>query len=349
MIAQTTIDQVRAVMDTREVLEKLGVQFKKDVACCPFHSEKTGSFRVWKKQNIYKCFGCGESGDGIAALMKLEKKTFTEAVEWLAGVYNVTVEYDKATKEETAEKKEARQEQFEVLQYAYKRFQDCLMNMPADAEVWQYLESRGYSRELAASWNLGFAPDDSKFLASDLINKGKFQPAVDAGLISSKEGRSWDFFRNRLMIPIHNSSGILCGFGGRLLGSAKDQPKYLNSPESLVYQKQQVWFGLDRAQKAIRQEGFVYVVEGYTDCMSLHNTGVLNTVAGCGTAITESHVRVLKRFTDHVVLCQDGDAAGYKSMLRTIDLFLLHDFKVEVVELPDGKDPDEYVKFYLSN
>jgi DNA primase len=334
-------------MDTREVLEKLGVEFKKDVACCPFHNEKTGSFRVWKKTNKYKCFGCGESGDALSAVMKLAKKGFSEAVEYLADMYNVRIEHENTSKEETEEKRNARQEQFEVVAFAHKRFQDCLMRMPADAEVWQYLESRGYSRELAQSWNLGFAPDDPKFLTTPLINSGKYVPSDACGIISTKEGVSYDFFRNRIIIPIYNSSGIVCGFGGRALGDQK--PKYLNSPESPIYQKQSIWYGIDRAAKSIKKEGFVYVVEGYFDVMSLQNAEVYNTVAACGTAITEAHVKHLKRYTDHVVLCQDGDAAGYKAMLKTIDLFLMQDFKVEVVELPDGKDPDDFVKFYLTN
>lgn len=348
MIREETIQAIRGKMDTREVLEDLGVTFKKDVACCPFHNEKTGSFHVWKRNDRYKCFGCGETGDAITAVMKLKQLNYAEALEWLAAKYNVTVEYDQAAAEESAEKKEAKQVQLELLEYARQQWEKCLFSLPQDSTVWQYLLARGYTSEICREWNIGYAPEDFKFLTTPIINMGKYQPGIDVGLISSKEGKNWDFFHNRIMIPIYGSTGLISGFGGRIVGDG--EPKYLNSKESDAYSKSFTWFGLDRAYKAIKQAGFAYVTEGYFDCMSWHLAGITNTVAGCGTEINESQIKKLSRVTEHVVLALDGDKPGQKKSMKLVDLFLSQNFKVEIVPLPNGMDPDEYkTQFFTTN
>ena len=345
MIREESIQEIRNRMDTMEVLEELGVQFKKETACCPFHNEKTPSFHVWKKNNRYKCFGCGETGDAINAVMKLKQLNYVEAIEWLAAKYNVTLEYDQAAREESQEKKEARVEQYEILEFARKQWEQCLFSLPQDAIVWEYLLGRGYTQEICREWNLGFAPADFKFLTTPLINMGKYQPAVDAGIISSKDGKNWDFFRERIMIPIYDATGRISGFGGRAIGD--QQPKYLNSAESITYSKSNTWFGLDRAAKSIKEEGFAYVTEGYFDCMSWHLAGVINTIAGCGTEINDIQIKKLSRYTDHVVLALDGDLPGQKKSMKLIDMFLAQDFKVEIAPLPNGNDPDEYYGEFL--
>lgn len=346
MIREESIQAIRDRMDTLEVLEELGVHFKKDAACCPFHNEKTPSFHVWKKINRYKCFGCGETGDAINALMKLKQLNYVEAIEWLAARYNVQLEYDQAAVEETQEKKEARIEKYEILEFARAKWEKCLFDLPHDAEVWKYLLSRGLTPELCREWNFGYAPDDFKFLTTPLINSGKYQPAVELGLISSKDGKNWDFFKNRIMIPIYDATGRISAFGGRALGD--QQPKYLNSPESVTYSKMNTWFGLDRAAKSIKEEGFAYVVEGYFDAISWHIADVTNTVAGCGTEINETQIKKLSRYTDHVVIALDGDAPGQKKSMKLVDLFLAQDFKVEIAPLPDENDPDEYYRNFLT-
>lgn len=347
MIKQSTIDEVRSRMDTMEVLSSYGVVFKRDKACCPFHNEKSASFHIWKRQNLYKCFGCGKNGDAITFLMDYERKTFTESIEILAARYNIAVEYDQVSKEESQEIKDERQEMQQLLRWCQKKYEDALHTMPLESDVWQYLLARGYDAEICKHWSLGFAPDDWKFTTSSIINMGKLSVAQNCGLVKTSQGKSYDFLRNRITIPIHNASGVLVGFGGRDVSGAKDQPKYLNPSESLVYNKQQIWFGLDKAVKAIKDTGYAYVVEGYFDVTSWHEGGIENTVAGCGTEITETQARILKRYTDHVVITLDGDAPGLKKMLKLVDLFLKLDFKVETVELPDNQDPDEYKRQYF--
>jgi len=345
MIKDTTIQAVRAAMDTRETLEHFNVKFKNNVAICPYHDEKSGSFHVKKSTNLYKCFGCGESGDAITATMKLGKMTFTEAIEHLAGRYNITIEYDQQSAQETEEKKQARLEQFKILEWAQAKYEACLHTMPQDNHVWEYLNSRGLTSEVCREWSIGFAPNDWKFITEPLISSGRYQPGLDAGLIVTKEGKNFDFFHNRIMFPIYNTQGLMAGFGGRVLDDSK--PKYKNSSESLTYSKMNIWFGLNHAEKAIKEEGFAYVVEGYTDVISWHQAGVHNTVAGCGTEINETQIRVLKRYTSRVVITLDGDAAGTKKALKLVDLFLQQDFTVEVIEIPEGKDPDEYKRNYF--
>lgn len=343
MIKQITIDEVRAKMDTREVMEQMGVVFKRDKACCPFHGEKSASMHVWKRNNIFKCFGCGVSGDAITFIMKHERKTFMEAVEQLAGLYNITVERDQEAQKKLEETKETRTVMAEVLAFSQKKFEDMLHSMPADSEVWNYLNDRGFNTDFCREWSLGFAPDDWKFLTTPLINAGQFNPAMELGIISTSSGKNFDFYRNRITIPIHNNNGQLVGFGGRILG--KGEPKYFNPRNSLLYNKDAIWFGLDRAAKAIKEWEYVYVVEGYFDVMSMHLADVCNAVAACGTEVTEGQAKILKRYTDHVVIALDGDKPGITKTMKLINTFFKLGFKVELINFPDNKDPDEYIRY----
>ena len=353
MIRQDTIDQVKAQMDTREVLESFGVEFKRDKARCPFHDENSASFHIWRRQNTYKCFGCGKSGDAISFLIDHENMLFHEAVEWLANRYNITVEIDHVAKQESQDKKDEKEEMGAVVRFAQKKYEDTLHGLPEESDAWKYLLQRDFTAEIAKRWSLGYAPDDWKFITSPLINMGKLTAANQIGLVWTKEGKNWDFFRSRIIIPIHNANGQLIGFGGRDVSGSDQAPKYLNPSESALYNKQATWFGLDKAIKAIKEDGFVYVVEGYFDVMSLHEAGLENTVAGCGTEVTEIQCKLLKRYTNQVTICFDNDKdkeesgkknAGVEKMMKLVNVFLKLDFKVEVIEIPEGGDPDEYAR-----
>jgi DNA primase len=236
-----------------------------------------------------------------------------------------------------------------LLSFAHKKYEDLLHSLPAEAAAIKYLQQRGYTTDRMRSWSLGYAPADWKFLTSPLINMGKSSAATEAGLISFSNGQGFDFFRNRITIPIHDHNGVLIGFGGRWVPTGdpaedKSQAKYFNPKESLIYTKSKVWYGLNLAQKAIRQEGYAYVVEGYMDVQAMHDAEINNTVASCGTEIDDQQVKLLKRYTEHVVICYDGDGPGVKKMMKQIDLFLKHNFKVQVAPMFGGMDPDEFIR-----
>ena len=343
MIKQISIEEIKQKADLTEMVGRY-TTVKRDAACCPFHNEKTPSFRIWKAKQTYKCFGCGKSGDVFSLIQEKEGKTFYEAVEYLANILNITLETDQQSAGEAQEIKDQRTEQLAVVQFANKKYQEVLQALPDDSEVIQYLVSRGYSRQRMKAWDMGFAPDDWKFITTPLINAGKFQPAVDAGIVYTKDGKNWDFYRNRITMPIHDQNGIVIGLAGRIIGSDKTQAKYFNPKESLVYNKKKVFYGLWQAAKAIREEGFAYLVEGYLDVHAMQDNGMLNTLSPCGTEVDETQVKFLKRYTDHVVVSFDPDKPGTTKQLKVIDIFLKHDFKVHVLNLPNGKDPDEYIK-----
>lgn len=351
MIKQETIEEVRSKCDLVTVVgayTKLKRSGSGYTGTCPFHSEKTPSFHVTPAKGIYKCFGCGKSGDVFSIVMELEKKNFFEAVEHLAAQLNIDVQHDQKAQNVTPEQRDAKKEQHALVQWAYGKYTELLLSLPPDADAMTYMQNRGYTKERMQLWGLGYAPDSWDFLKTTLINQGKFQPSVDCGLVYSAQGKSYDFYRNRIIIPIHDTNGFVIGLAGRKVptGDAeKDkQYKYLNPCNSLIYNKSKVWYGLWQAKKAIQERGFVYITEGYFDVQSMHDADVINTVASCGTEIDDEQIRILKRHTDHVVLCYDGDKAGIEKSMKQINRFLQQQFKVSVVELPEKMDPDEYVR-----
>jgi DNA primase len=355
MIKQSSIDNLRTHIVIADVigefvkLKKLGANYS---GCCPFHNEKTASFVVSPAKDLYKCFGCGKSGDAFTFIMQHENKSFPEAIEYIAAVYNITLDYDQQAQQQSQEIKDHYAQMQQVTRWAQERYAETLRNLPADAEAVQYLQGRAYDKERTESWNLGYAPGEWKTITTPLINMGKYQPALDCGLIQTKSGSNWDFFRHRIIIPIHDHNGVLVGLAGRSMptttreeAAVSEGPKYLNPPESLLYQKKKVWYGLWQAQKAIRETGFAYIVEGYFDVHAMHDAGIVNTIAPCGTGIDLTQLQFLKRYCSHLVLATDGDAAGQKAMLKTIDRCLQLDFKTQVLALPDAMDPDEYIRF----
>jgi DNA primase len=360
MISQQTINAVKDRMDIFDIvsqhvkLQKHGANF---LGLCPFHAEKTGSFTVSSAKQIYKCFGCGKSGDAIKFIQEHEKKDFPEAIVSLAQHYNIPVEY----REETEEQKKQREQTVDQKQllrsavsFALQKYQTLLTNTPQqNGEAWKYLIERDITEEAAQFWGLGHAPDLWHFISAGMIENNFYQPALDAGLIKTKDGKAFDFYRARIIIPIHDHRGDLAGIAGRLLppsfsGSEQQTAKYLNPQESVLYNKSKILFGLHQAilAKAFNKTDGApaYLCEGYFDVISMHEEGIQTAVATCGTALTEDQIKLLKRYTNHVVVLRDKDAAGNKAAMKDIDLLLHSRMITEVVEVPEGKDIDEYIR-----
>ena len=358
MITENTINEVRhktSILDVVGAFVKLKQRGTNYTGLCPFHNEKSPSFTVNPAKEMYKCFGCGAAGDAIKFLREHEKLDYPQSIEWLANFYNITVEHDNTTPAQTQEHKDIRTKMFECIEEAQTKFETLLHSKHngADAAA-QYLQSRSITEKTIREWSIGYAPLDFKFLTTGFINSNKYQAAQDCGLIVTKEGNTHDFFLNRITIPIRDLKGNIVGFGGRLVPGEdveadKKFAKYLNPKESIIYSKAKILFGLYEALTAkafAKNDGEtppVYICEGYFDVISLHETGVHNAVAGCGTAITEDQVKILRKYTTHAVLLLDSDNAGINAAMKTIDLLLNHDMKVEVIELIDAKDIDEYI------
>lgn len=341
-LTDRTIAAIKDRIDITEVVSR-SVTLKRNAACCPFHDERTPSFHVHPAKNIFKCFGCGEGGDAIAFIMKHEKIDYGEAMKLLAEMYNVALEYDEhydPVKDQ--DKKDAVAELRAVVKFVSDKYSKELQTATPALE---YLAKRRITPEVIGEWNLGFAPDDFRFITPSLVNMGKLKAAVEAGISVSKEGRNYDFYRNRITIPILDVKGNMAGLAGRIMPGNNGTAKYFNSVESPIYHKSEIWFGLYQAitAKIFKQVDYVYIVEGYFDVIAMHETGCINTVAACGTAISEDHVKLLKRYVKHVVLMLDGDDAGKSKSMKHIDLFLRLGCKIEIVELPDGNDPAEYI------
>lgn len=321
-------------------LKKAGSGFK---AKSPFVEEKTPSFNVSPEKQIYKCFSSGKGGNAANFLMEQQGMSFPEAVRWLADRFNILVEED-GQKPDT-EKKERVAEMQDLLKRVQKMYAAELQKHP---DVLDYLQSRGYTEKDIKHWGIGFVPDQWQFISTDLINQGLFSHGKELGLLGESKGRTYDTFRNRIMIPIMDDTGLkVLGFGGRLMGYEKKkskEPKYMNTSDSDVYSKSFVLYGLNHAKKAIRDTGKAYWVEGYTDVHAMHRHGITNTVAGCGTSMTEGQMNNLKKHCKHVVLMMDQDKAGTNATEKRIMEFLSKGFRVEVCELPDEKDPDDYMR-----
>lgn len=346
MIKQGSLDELKSAIDLVEIMN-LYTKVKRDFACCPIHQEKTPSLKIYSKKQTFKCFGCGESGDAIKLIMKMERLNFVEAAEWLANYFNIVFEYDKVSIHQTQEAKDKLKEMIKLTEWVNAKYCKELLALPPLSDAFKYLRSRGYNEERIKAWDLGYAPDRWKFITTPIINEGWHAPAVEAGLIYCKDGKSWDFYRNRITIPIHDHNGIIVGIAGRLLPGKEEgenkQPKYMNPKESLLYCKKKVWYGLWQAQSEIKNRGFVYLVEGYFDVQAMHDNDILNTISPCGTEVDLMQAKFLKRYTSNVVIAFDSDPAGTKKKIKIIDLFLELDFKVSVLDFPEEMDPDEYI------
>ncbi len=349
MISENSIQEVRDKADLVEViqnytdLKKKGANYQ---GCCPFHDERTGSFTISPGKGIYKCYGCGAGGaDAIKFMMQKERMDFPSAVKYLATKFNITLE-ETQPDPEAAEKIAQRADYLKINHRAAEMYDKMLFNVLKDAKhavAIELLQNRKLTEETIITFQLGYAPDEWRYVTQVLVERGLFKPAEELGLVNTKNGSNYDMYRNRIMFPIHNERGEICGFGGRKMDNLKDDnPKYLNSRDSLLYKKDNLLYGLYQAAKHIRTMGFAVVVEGYYDVAGFHQTGMPNTVAPCGTAFTDNQAKILKKYTNHLVLIRDTDAAGMKANLKDVDMLLRHGFKVEICQLPEGEDPDSF-------
>ena len=324
------------VISERVRLRKAGRNF---TGLCPFHNEKTPSFSVSQEKQIYKCFGCGEAGNVISFVMKEKNLPFIEAVKYLANRANIPLEIGNGEKSKVTKRKELL---YRVNVEAAKFFFSNLMN---NQNAKEYFFNRGIKEETIKKFGLGFANDSWNSLMFYLRKKGVNDILLEeAGLISvnKEKGRKYDRFRNRVMFPVFDYQGKVIGFGGRVLDDSK--PKYLNSPETLVFQKGTNLYGLNFALKHNMNERYFVIVEGYMDLISLHQYGITNVVASLGTALTINQARLLKRYADKVVISYDADMAGQMATLRGLEILRTAGFDVRVLSIPQGKDPDEYVR-----
>ncbi len=346
MIPDDQVEEVRARADIVQVigdivpLKRSGKDYK---ACCPFHDEKTPSFYVVPAKGFYKCFGCGESGDTFAFLMKHLGLSFVDAVKHVAT--SSGVEIREVSRGQTGE--DPFRHLFEANAFARMFFQDSLWDETAGGPARAYLEKRGIGRETAERFGLGYAPDAWRGLREAASHHGIEEEALmEVGLVTRSEKRKdpYDRFRDRLIFPIESLSGKVLGFGGRVLGAGREgSPKYLNSPESPIYHKGEVLYGLSWAKNAIRRRETALIVEGYMDVVSLAAAGFENAVAPLGTAVTTEQVAVLRRYTSRVQLLFDSDTAGLKATFRAADLLLAGGVHPSVVTFPPGEDPDTVV------
>lgn len=352
-ISNEIADRIKQATDIVEVvgdfvsLKKRGSNY---TACCPFHNEKSPSFNVNPVRQIYKCFGCGAAGDSIKFVMDIEGVSYGEALRHLAQKYNIEVEEEQQTPEEVLRQNE-RDSLYIVLNFAQKYYQNLLMEHDEGQAIGlSYFRNRGFNDPTIKAFGLGYSLTDWDGLTKEAAKKG-YNPELleKAGLTLHKEGeanrhtRYYDRFRGRVIFPIHNVSGKVIAFGARILTADKNQPKYVNSPETDVYHKSKILYGIYQAKNAIRQEDVCYLVEGYTDVISLHQAGIQNVAASSGTSLTEDQIKLIARFTQNITILYDGDAAGIKAALRGLDMVLEEGLNVSLVTLPDGEDPDSYV------
>lgn len=339
---------------------------------CPFHNEKTGSFHVSPSRGIYKCFGCGAAGDSIRFVQDYKRLDFIDAIKWLANFYNIPVEEEK-NPQVSKEQHDEKLRMYEVNELAAKMFHAHFLELPEDHPAKRELmETRGFTLETITDFRIGFAPDGWRFLTDPFAKSGMLDIGYKLGLIRRKESdagdRNYDFFRNRIMFPIYNTHGQVVGFGGRLVnseqsmvnskeseaafspspsGEGRDEvklPKYLNSPESPIYNKSQILYGLNLATGAIRTNKEAILVEGYMDVIAMHQSHLSWTVGVCGTSFTQDQAKLLKKHCSKVIRMSDGDPAGIKSNFKSVDVLLAEGFKVDICPLPSGEDPDSLVR-----
>lgn len=348
MINRETIDKI---MDTARIEEVVGdfVHLKKRgtslIGNCPFHGEKTPSFHVSVTKGIYKCFGCGKGGDSVRFIMEHEKYSYPEALKFLAQKYNIEVEETVETVQDV-EAQNARESLYIVSQFAANYFEEQLWNGEEGRAIGlSYFKERGFREDIVKKFNLGYSPDVWDALTQNAIkNKHAEEYLEKTGLaIRNDKGQLFDRFRGRVMFPIHNFTGRVIGFGGRTLKTDKKVAKYVNSPESDIYHKSNVLYGLFQAKKAIRDLDNCYLVEGYADVLAVHQANIENVVASSGTSLTIEQIRLIGRFTQNVTILYDGDAAGIKASLRGLDMILEEGLNVKVVSFPEGDDPDSYM------
>lgn len=349
MIDQLTIDRILAAADVVDVvkdfvsLKKRGVNY---IGLCPFHNEKTPSFTVSPSKGIYKCFGCSKGGNVVNFIMDHEQLSYVEALKFLAKKYNIEVEERELTPDDIKQRNE-RESLMVITSWAQRYFSDILHKHTEGKSIGlSYLRERAIRDDIIDKFQLGYCLNERDALTQTAQREGyKLEYLVKSGLsIAREDGSSFDRFQGRVIFPIHSISGRVIGFGGRIMTADKKMAKYINSPESEIYHKSQIVYGIFHAKKSITQENKCFLVEGYTDVISMHQAGIENVVASSGTALTVDQIRLIKRFTPNITVIYDGDPAGIKASLRGIDLILEEGLNVKVVLMPDGEDPDSFAK-----
>ena len=349
MIDNATVDRIFAAANIAEIvgdfvtLKKKGVNYQ---ACCPFHSEKTPSFVVSPTKGLFKCFGCGKGGNAVTFVMEHESISYPDALKYVAKKYGIEVQERELTPEDQ-KKNDDRESMMIVSSFAADYFKNVLHKAEEGQAVGlSYFRERGFTEATVEKFQLGFCPTKGDAFTKTALKEG-FQESylVDTGLSIKREDGSWyDRFTGRVIFPIHSVSGRVVAFGGRTLRTDKKTAKYVNSPESEIYHKSNVLYGLYHAKKAIAQEDYCILVEGYTDVISMHQSGVENVVSSSGTSLTEGQIKLIARFSKNVTVIYDGDSAGIKASLRGIDMILKEGLNVRVVLLPDGEDPDSFAR-----
>nr|AOE12657.1 DNA primase [uncultured bacterium]CCF99943.1 DNA primase [uncultured Flavobacteriia bacterium] len=348
MISRSTIDRVFETARVEEVigefvqLKKAGSNFK---GLSPFVDEKSPSFMVSPVKQIWKDFSTGKGGNAISFLMEHEHYTYPEAIKWLAKKYNIEIEETEQSSEEKAQMNE-RESMFLVSTYAKDYFHDIILNSNKGKAIGlSYFKERGFRDDIIKIFELGYCLDEWDAFTKAALAKGyDLKYLASTGLTIVKENRQFDRFKGRVLFPIHSMSGRILGFGGRILTADKKAAKYLNSPESDIYHKSKILYGLFQAKKEIAKQDNCYLVEGYTDVISFHQSGIENVVASSGTALTSDQIRLVNRLTKNITVLFDGDAAGIRASIRGIDLILEQGMNVKVVQFPDGEDPDSFAK-----
>jgi DNA primase len=346
MIKPETLERIKDAMRVEEVVSEF-VSLRKRGAnllgLCPFHNEKTPSFTVHPVKGIFKCFGCGEGGNAIDFLIKHEQLNYIEAMRWLARKYNIEIVEEELSAEQQ-EVQAVREQMFNLNLFAEGYFREQLFVDEGTAVALSYCRERGITDESIEKFHIGYSPGGFDTFSKHAMSHGYTKELlVSSGLcIERDNGRLFDRFRERLIFPIHNLSGRVVGFGGRILKSDAKSAKYINSPETEIYQKSKVIYGIYQSRSTIASNDMAFLVEGYTDVIAMHQAGVTNVVASSGTALTTEQIRAIKRYTPNITIIYDGDTAGLKASFRGIDLILKEGMNVRVIPMPEGEDPDSF-------
>jgi DNA primase len=347
MISQQTIQQILSRTDIIEIvgsfvkLKKRGANY---LGLCPFHNEKSPSFTVSSTKEIYKCFGCGRSGNTLSFLMEHEKMSYADALRFLAAKYNVEIEETYASPE-VLQQRQTADSLFIINAFAQKFFTQQLFETEEGKSVaLSYLKERGFREDVIQKFQLGYSPQQKDAFAKEAVQQQyNTELLTKTGLIVERYGELLDNYRERIIFPIHNNTGKVMGFGARIIGKKENAPKYINTPENEIYVKSKLLYGTYFARQAIDKNDECLLVEGYTDVVSLHQAGIENVVASGGTALTPDQLRLIRKYSNNLTILYDGDAAGVKAAMRGLDLALEEGLNVQLVLIPDNEDPDSYV------
>ncbi|MDP4129449.1 MAG: DNA primase, partial [Bacteroidota bacterium] len=348
MISPQTIQQILSRIDITEIiggfvkLKKRGANY---LGLCPFHNEKSPSFTVSPAKEIFKCFGCGRSGNSISFLMEHEKYSYVEALKWLASKYNVEIEETESSPEVKLQQQTA--DSLYILNgFAQQFFTGVLLQDEEGQNIgYSYLKERGFRGDIIQKFQLGYNPAAADAFASAAM-AAQYNPEIvqKSGLVVWRDGKPFDNYRGRIIFPIHNQSGKIAGFGARIIRNNDRAPKYINTPENEIYVKSRILYGSYFARQAIDKLDECLLVEGYTDVISLHQAGIENVVASGGTSLTPDQLRLIKKYTSNLTILYDGDAAGIKAAHRGMDLAFEESLQVKLVLIPNQEDPDSYVR-----